>query len=133
MNITYTFDQALDHGQGFLGHATGSITGWISTDGTIGPITAVNIVGFDVTATVGQTSFEFIRGINAGAIWSYPTSGLSATPTELLFNYSPPYSFGFSHGAGTGYIIDWQSGDGGLVVAEPASLPSTCDQARGLR
>jgi hypothetical protein len=118
-DITYFVDEPLTIDLGF---GTGAVTGTITTDGTIGLLIPGNIVSFDVTSQFGSHSFEFISGVNAGRIASNP-SGLTATPTELLFDYSPQSLFGFSTGLGTGFLVNWQSGCNvgvgcGLLVAQ---------------
>jgi len=120
--ITYFVNEPLTIDLGF---GTGAVTGTITTDGTIGPLTPGSIPSFDVTAQFGSHSFEFIgagANMNAGIIRTL--FGLTATPTELLFDYSPSGSgiFGFTTGAGTGFLVNWASGCNvgvgcGLLVA----------------
>jgi hypothetical protein len=108
-----------------VGYGTGVVRGTITTDGTIGPLAAGNIVTFDLNIQFGAYSGELIGNFNAGRVFSRP-SGLSATATQLLFDFSSNGVAAFSEGAGTYFYVGWQSGcnnlpDGprcGLLVAE---------------
>jgi hypothetical protein len=101
------------------------VTGTITTDGTIGPLAAGNIVTFDLNIQFGTYSGELIGNFNAGRVFTRP-SGLSATATKLLLDFSSNGVAAFSEGAGTDFYVGWQSGcnnlDGvllcGLLVAE---------------
>jgi hypothetical protein len=104
-NITYFVNDPLNID---VGYGTGAVTGSITTDGTIGTLTAANIVSWDMTAQFGTNSHEFVNGLS-GLVFSNP-SGLSATANQLLFNFTPSNNFAISEGKGTGFLIDWASG-----------------------
>lgn len=71
------------------GSGTDTISGTIITDGTIGPLSAANIVG-------GTFSFTFPGGNLSGpASFGSPT-GLQATPTDLILNPGADSSFSVS-------------------------------------
>lgn len=104
-NIVYLLNDPLSMDAGY---GIGSITGTITTDGTIGVITAANIVSFDIIAQFSTNVYEFQSG-QSGTIFSNP-SGLSATATELRFDFDDSNNFAISAGQGTGFLIDWMSG-----------------------
>src|SRR5262249_43100012 len=88
-SITYTVDARI---VGFLGLTT-VVTGSIITDGFIGALQPENILGWNLT----ETNFNFsnpgnIFGVviyvsDSGGTLSWPPGSLSATPTELYFNF----------------------------------------------
>ena len=71
--------------------ATDTVSGMIITDGTIGPISAANIIG----GTFSLTSPSF--GITGPASFGDPI-GLEATPTQLLLDLGANSSFSISTG-----------------------------------
>lgn len=79
-----------------IGFDQGSITGTIQTDGTIGAITAGNIVAWNLQA---QCSFMSCSGSNFtlnngnSSISISGTDELSATATQLFYNYGVSGSF----------------------------------------
>ena len=76
--IVYTVDQTVN---------SGSITGTITTDGTLGTLAASDIVAWQLDMNDGSnTNTESDQGAGAGVIFS--GSALSATLTTLSFNYS---------------------------------------------
>ncbi|MEJ2376940.1 MAG: hypothetical protein P8Y71_16510 [Pseudolabrys sp.] len=109
--ITYSLtDDLLTIDQGY---GTGSVTGAITTDGTIGTLTAGNIVSWDITAEFGSYSHTFTNG-NSGIIFTN-SLGLSATSSKLSFDFTPSNLFGVTAGAGTGFLVNWQSGCNGSL------------------
>ena len=104
-----------------VGYGTGAVTGTITTDGTIGPLSISNMRAWDLTAQFGSHSYEFTPGMS-GLVFSHPTTGLSATADGLFFDFTPSNGVFFSKGAGTGFIVGWGSGCNGslcgLLVAE---------------
>jgi len=84
--ITYAFDQII---------GPGSVTGTLTTDGTIGTLSAADIVSFDLTlndgtSTANLSSPAFVI-VNANACCSGGTPNgvdLTASLTNLMFNYS---------------------------------------------
>jgi hypothetical protein len=117
-NITYFVNDPLNID---IGYGTGAVRGTITTDGTIGPLFAGNIVTFDLTVQFGSNSFEFIGNLNAGRVFTFNSSALIATPTELLFDFGIGDYAMFSAGAGTGFIVGWQ---GSCNTFPP--LPTQC-------
>jgi hypothetical protein len=66
----------------------GGLTGFIETDGTIGVLSASNIMAWNLLANDGTTTLDLVGPPVAN---SDPISGgddLSATATQLLFNFS---------------------------------------------
>lgn len=116
-SIIYSFDQPLSVD---VGYGTGAVTGTLTTDGTLGPLTYGNILSWDLTAQVGPYSHEFISGTNSGLLCCV-INGLSATSDQLFYDFSA-YAFGISGGPGSGFLINWQPGSstgcsGGCLVA----------------
>ena len=83
-DITYFVDQSIG--------TTGSITGTITTDGTIGTLSTnsflqtSNYVDYNLTATVGGNT-AVLSQATAGTPGGFG-SAVTATPTELMFNFS---------------------------------------------
>jgi hypothetical protein len=73
-----------------VGTDGGGVTGSIETDGTIGTILGTDILDWNLLVSDGSTTF----GIQGGPLDPDPNSALlyagdiTATPTELLFNFS---------------------------------------------
>jgi hypothetical protein len=85
-NITYNIvDYPANEADVYSG-TTDAIAGTILTDGTIGPLSAANIVG-------GTLSFTYQLGTLTGAASFGNPVGLEATPTELVLGASPESSF----------------------------------------
>jgi hypothetical protein len=79
-DITYSVD---------LSAGSGSVTGDIVTDGTIGSLTATNIVDYNLLWNDGTTTFD-LTGPLSGGNSAYGGPGiLSATSTQLLFDFGP--------------------------------------------
>jgi hypothetical protein len=85
--ITYSINQII---------GPGSVIGTITTDGTIGTLSAVNIVGFNLTLNDGSNAVNLISPnasvfVNKNAGSSLGTPGgvdLTASAISLMFNYS---------------------------------------------
>ena len=78
--ITYNVDLTI---------GAGSVTGFIETDGTIGTLSSSNILNWDLLLNDGTTTFTLegpLSGSNSGL--ELVGVDLSATSTQLLFNYS---------------------------------------------
>src|SRR5258705_3589834 len=103
-SITYGVGELLPLDQGF---GSGTVTGTITTDGTIGSLSYPNLQSWDLTAQIGSRSFTF-NNTNSGIIVGL--SGLRATESQLLFDFTPSNSFFITTGIGTGYILGLQSG-----------------------
>jgi len=86
--ITYAVDQT------GIGFDNGSVIGTIETDGTIGTLAPGNILSWNLQAAcpgiVGcsASNFNLIGGVGANSTVSMTGDGLTATATELLFDYS---------------------------------------------
>jgi len=68
----------------------GSVTGTIETDGTLGTLFAVNILDWDLVVDDGVGSFQLLGPLsgNNSQVAVGLSPGLSATATELLFDFS---------------------------------------------
>src|SRR5580704_4409413 len=76
---------------------TGSVSGFIRTDGTIGTLGGADFTDWNLLLTVGANTFD-LTGPLSGNDSSVFVSGLdaSATANDLLFNFSGP---------GSGYLL----------------------------
>lgn len=74
-NITYRVNQTI---------GAGSVTGVISTDGTIGILGQANITGYNLLLNNGTITFD----LSCCDFFPFGGSDLSATATQLLFNFS---------------------------------------------
>src|ERR1700685_1120103 len=86
--ITYAVDQT------GIGFDQGSVTGTIETDGATGTLAASDIVNWNLQAVclgfVGcsASNFTLTGGVGGNSTVSITGNGLTATATELLFNYA---------------------------------------------
>jgi hypothetical protein len=71
--------------------AAGTVTGTITTDGTLGGLFTGAIVDFNLTMSVGGDTSTLVRGVNGFA--AIGSSGITATPTELTFDFSRTGTF----------------------------------------
>ncbi len=70
---------------------TGSAILSITTDGTIGVLGAANITDWTITLSEGGTNFTLLGPLSgSNSAISLSGSALSATATDLLFNFSAP-------------------------------------------
>lgn len=73
----------------------GSVTGTITTDGSFGTLALANIASWNLLLSDGVNSVVLQQGVNGGS-FNLEGSALSATSTNLTFNYSftsgPPYT-----------------------------------------
>lgn len=79
-------DYSLNHAVG-----AGSVTGTITTDGTLGVLSAGNLVDWDIVIFDGSSSFNLLgpqSGSNSALYFA--GSSLSSTLTDLLWDYSNP-------------------------------------------
>ena len=102
---TYTVQRTVD---------VGTVTGTIETDGTLGTLFAANILDWDLVVDDGVGSFRLVgplSGENSQVAVGFEP-GLSATATDLLFDFSGA-GFNFlifqapTLGAGTGTTGYW--------------------------
>ena len=91
-DITYTVDQTV---------GSGSVTGTITTDGTIGTLATADVIGWDLTLNDGTNTIT-LNSLNAATYVQVSGNALSATPTNLLFDFesSGPQEY-FLFGNGT--------------------------------
>lgn len=75
-NTVYNVDQSV---------GIGSVTGQIVTDGTIGVLAASDIVSWNLLLYDGSSTFDLLA---SNSQFGESGSDLSATATELLFNFS---------------------------------------------
>jgi hypothetical protein len=69
----------------------GNVSGFIVTDGTIGSLGLVNFLDWNLLLNDGQKTFTLLgplSGSNSGA--EVGTTAMTATATQLLFNFSGP-------------------------------------------
>jgi hypothetical protein len=97
-NITYNVNRTI---------GAGSVTGFIQTDGTIGGLTGTNITDWSLTLYTPVQGTFTLYGPNSGNNSVVFTTGsdLSATATQLLFNFSGTDVgvLGFQQGLFSGY------------------------------
>jgi hypothetical protein len=109
-----------------IGGDAGTLSGTICTDGTLGVLTAANIAKWNLSLTnpflpgSGITSLQFVDTGPGAAVKlnsNYGATPLSATSTELLFDFTPALggsfkSFGFDQ------TIDLPDGVGGTFTQD---------------
>jgi hypothetical protein len=85
--IVYTVDTALVGSAGIIDHVTGSIT----TDGTIGALQPASITSWALRETVftvfSEPFFVIDFASDSGGTLSWTPSALSATATDIFFNF----------------------------------------------
>jgi len=106
------------------------LTGTITTDGDIGAITAADIKSFDLSTTVLGTHVEFTSSNSAAT-----GNGLTATATQLSFNFASGDTFEISGAggdfeltAGEAEVHAGNNGTGGrdsTILASAVPEPST--------
>ena len=77
-DIVYEVHQSVD---------MGSVAGTITTDGTVGPLSTLDIVSFDLNLFDWTTTASLIDGVHGGSVF-IGSGGLIATPTQLLFDFN---------------------------------------------
>jgi len=126
-DITYTISQSFADGT--------TVNGTITTDGTLGTVSAADIVSFYFNFTqygyipgVGFTTRDSSESSASGAFAYYPrSSGLSATSTELLFDFSDGGSMTFVNQPGS-TALSFQPGSediGGGGIPSTENLTGT--------
>jgi len=106
--ITYSVAQTV---------GVGSLTGFIQTDGTTGVLSTSNILDFDLLLNDGTA---IVNDLHSNSVFEVIGSDLSATPTQLLFNFS---------GSDVGFLIFEKGGFIGsnFWCSVTASAGSFCD------
>jgi hypothetical protein len=111
-DIVYTVNQSSTTPEvsGELSPLSDTVSGTITTDGTIGAIQSSNIVSYNLELTDNlRPAFDFDLTPADSGIWFDTGNGLSASATALSFNFSdadavfiiqgiPPIGHGFSSG-----------------------------------
>jgi hypothetical protein len=87
-DISYTVDQTV---------GPGSVTGFITTDGTIGTLDAGNLVAWNLLLNDGTNTTDVVSGTSSvGDVGN----DLTASPTALMFNFSgADYGYFYFNGA----------------------------------
>jgi len=67
---------------------TGSVTGTIVTDGTIGALAQADIIGYNLLLSDPAVSAPSTFNLSCCSFFPFSGSDLSATATQLLFNFS---------------------------------------------
>jgi PEP-CTERM motif len=99
-DITYIVDRTV---------GTGSVTGTITTNGATGTLNPSDFVAWNLLLTGAGGVSDRITNLDSGAVaWGYG-SDVTATTTDLYFNFSGPYGYmvfqdGFE--SGTHYYCD---------------------------
>jgi hypothetical protein len=84
-DITYDFDLTV---------GAGSVSGTITTDGTIGGIGAGNIAGWNLTLADGTNTLVLTPFNSSVTVSGCCGGALTATPTDLAFNFGLSESYG---------------------------------------
>jgi hypothetical protein len=89
----------------------GTVTGTITTDGTIGTLlSSSNILDWDLSLDDGTTAWGLLGPPTTNSTFRVGGSDFSATATQLLFNYS---------GTDHGFIVFEQTADLAFWCASP--------------
>jgi hypothetical protein len=108
--ITYAVDQT------GIGFDNGSVTGTIETDGATGTLAASDIINWDLEAvclgfpSCSASNFNLTGGVGGNSNVSITGNGLTATATELLFNYASGGVFEIADGSDA-WALGLTSGD----------------------
>jgi hypothetical protein len=87
-DITYNVSQSV---------GAGNVTGFIETDGTTGVLGASNILDWNLLLNDGTATFDLLGPLSGpNSVLGVVGSDLSATATQLLFNFS---------GSDKGYVL----------------------------
>lgn len=81
-DITYTVNDVV---------GAGSVTGTITTDGTIGTLSTGDIVGFDLTLNDGTGTATLVDGVSGAA--TILGNDVTATASELIFDFTTDNSY----------------------------------------
>jgi hypothetical protein len=64
------------------------VTGTITTDGTIGVLSTLNVTDFNLLLAVGSTTYDLTGPLSGDNAYSYVHgSDFTSTPTGLFFNF----------------------------------------------
>ena len=119
MSITYDINRTV---------GSGSVVGTITTDGTLGTIGEASIVGFSLLLNDGIDSAT-ISSATGAIVNTTGTSELSASSTELIYDFSAPTKglWGFASILGPNEQMAWtflhEGGLGGLEKVEHVAIP----------
>jgi len=117
-----------------LAIGSGSVTGTITTDGTLGTIGQSNFVGFDLTidAPFGSESVT-----NTSDFYAFSGADLSETASALIFDFSDSSAAGFTILSDNG-LAAWSLGGGSYLQSicgsgcDPGDTPGVEDDSRSL-
>lgn len=85
----------------------------VTTNGALGMLTTDDITAFDISVTSGSNAISLISGVNNASVLLFG-GALTATPTDLIFNFSSPNSFlAFYRTGGDHYCFETAGGCGG--------------------
>lgn len=85
----------------------GSGTISVTTDGTVGALSAANILGFSITSVINGIAYASTSG-GPGSNTTAFGNGLSATATQLIFDFTSDGFFGIADfvPGNTGFCVD---------------------------
>ncbi len=67
---------------------TGTVTGFIETDGTLGVLSAANIVDWNISLDVGADHYDLFGPLSGNSSTAYVQGvDLTANPTQILFDF----------------------------------------------
>lgn len=117
---------------------SGSLKGTITTDGTIGGLAPSlgHITGFDLTIFDGVNTAEIVDGVGgAGYAWFGPSAGITASATQLTFDFSGNtdalFQYNISGGGGSFVCFETSNPCSGLgmgISLGASSSPGAGDQ-----
>jgi len=119
MNIVYDVNRIV---------GAGSVVGTITTDGTLGTLGVANIIGFSLLLNDGIDSAT-ISSATGAIVNTEVTSELSASSTELIYDFSAPTKglWGFASVLGPNEQMAWtllhEGGLGGVEKVEHLVIP----------
>jgi hypothetical protein len=104
---------------------TGSVTGTITTNGALGPLSLGDILGWNLTVSDGIHSPAILNSGNSGV---YGTANdATATANQILFNFNIPDEFYFEGGSPSGFVCFGIS-NGGCAFGNLGDVTGINDQ-----
>jgi len=106
-----------------LSIGSGSVTGFIETDGTIGPVNTINLLNWNLLLTDSAGSFDLLgplSGSNSSADVEdlFGHGMFSASATQLLYDFGGGYGGLFFNKTGGGTFLEF-SDEGVPAVSNP--------------
>ena len=109
--ITYQVDQTV---------GAGSVTGFIETDGTMGTLSGTNLLDWNLLLNNGTTTFDLLGPLSgSNSMFVGGGADLSATATQLLFNFTNTDHGVAAFAVGGGPADFWCSGLDACEVGTP--------------